>query len=93
MNAENLLARIDVMVAELSKPVSAGDRRDGWTDASRDVMHAFFQQMRADVVAGRDVSKVPHYVGVVRGLDHWGISGGRLFEEAAALGRMVKDSA
>jgi hypothetical protein len=80
------------MIDELSRELSPADKRDGWTEASRDAIRAFFQQMRADIVAGKEVSNVPQYIAVVRGLDHWGIGAGRLFEKAATIGKMVRDS-
>ena len=92
MEAPDLLSRIEAMIVELSKKLSLSDLGDGWTDASRDATRAFFEQMRVDVATGKNVSKVLYYVAVVRGLDHWGIGGGRLFEEAAAIGEMVRDS-
>ncbi len=88
----SVLVRIEAMLAALSEELSAAERRFGWTDASRIVARALFEQMRTDVEAGKDVWSMPQYVSIVRGLDHWGISGGPLFEKAAAIGRMGRDS-
>ncbi|HEY5955940.1 MAG TPA: hypothetical protein VIV60_05280 [Polyangiaceae bacterium] len=87
----DVLERIDLMLGALSEDLSPVDRSFGWTEASRNAMHAFFAEMRADVLAGKDVAKIPQYVSVVRGLDHWGISGGRLFEASATIARMVRE--
>lgn len=89
-NADDLMSCIDAMIAMLSSDLSNDDRRCGWTESSRKAIRIFFEQMRIDVMKGESIVKMPQYTGIVRGLDHWGVTRGRLFEKAATIAKIVR---
>ena len=86
---QTLLERLDNILERLSMPLPEAEVQQGWTEQSRDAMRTFFLQMRSDAAARKDLKSIPHYVGLLRGLDHWGIAGGELFEAAARIGSLV----
>jgi hypothetical protein len=89
MTRQDLVVRLDDIIERLSGPLPEAELRHGWTEQSRKAMGIFFTRMRGDVVAGKDLKSFPEYVGLVRGLDHWGIGGGELFRAAAELGSLA----
>jgi hypothetical protein len=90
MDRQAFVAKLDTLIEWLSKPLTAEDTRHGWRDQSRSAILNLVEEMRADALRGRELRSVPHYVGVVRGLDHWGISGGDLFDAVAAIGALAR---
>jgi hypothetical protein len=89
MARQALLARLDDMIERLSGVLSDAELRHGWTDRSRLAMLNFFENMRRDAAAGKSLKTIPNYVSIVRGLDHYGISGGALFQAAAEIGDLA----
>ena len=51
-------------------------------------MLKFFEDLRLKVIAGETLP----YLGIVRGLDHWGIGGGELFQKAAEVDHELRES-
>lgn len=80
-----LLAEIDAILCALSEELSDADRSGGWTPPSVEAMQAFFGRMRLDIVALADLSAHPEYLSIGRGLDHWGVGSGPLFEQALRI--------
>jgi hypothetical protein len=90
MDQEDMVAKLDAILVRLSAPVSTVEAAEGWTAESKSAMTNFFERMRADVIRGLDVRSNPAYVSVTRGLDHWGIASGGLFEAAAAISSLAR---
>jgi hypothetical protein len=80
-----LLVEIDTMLDGLSGALGTTDLRGGWGPDCQRAMRSLYERFREDVRSGVDVSRVPEYVSTVRGLDHWGVSSGPLFERAARI--------
>jgi hypothetical protein len=89
MNVSELSERVNALIALLGGELSDADRSCGWTEESRDAMRVFFEKFRADILSGKDLREKPEYASVARGLDHWGISSGGLFEAAVAVANFV----
>jgi hypothetical protein len=85
-----LLEEIDAIQSALSNDLSDADRRGGWTPPSQEAMQAFFRRMRLDIVALADLSAYPEYASIGRGLDHWGVGSGPLFEQALRISAAVR---
>jgi hypothetical protein len=54
-------------------------------------MLALFARLAADLSAGIDFRTKPEYGTLIRGLDHWGISKGELFEAAVKISNSIRD--
>lgn len=79
-----LIKKIDAVLTALATPLSNAEVADGWTNESKSAMLKFFQNLREQVVNGEEIP----YVGLVRGLDAWGIErGGALYENAMEIAR------
>jgi hypothetical protein len=90
MDREKLRGRLDDIIEKLSRPLPPAELQHGWTEQSKTAMRSLFERMRADLTAGKELKSVPHYIAVVRGLDHWGIASGELFDSAANIGSLAK---
>jgi hypothetical protein len=71
---------IGKMVEKLSVPLDAEEVSNGWTEESRLAMLTFFKDLQIKV-ASQQLS----YLGILRGLDHWGVNRGELFRSAAEI--------
>ena len=85
---QTVLKKIDLILARLSTPPTEEEARNGWTRESKAGMHTLFHKMREDALQEKELSSVPEYVGLARGMDHWGISGGSLFDAASDIGAL-----
>lgn len=83
----HLVTTIDDLIQKLSRPLDADELLHGWSEPSQEAMLKFFQDLRLKLEAGE---RVP-YLSIVRGLDHWGISGGELFQEAAKVDHDLRE--
>jgi hypothetical protein len=79
-----LTDKIEAVIAILKSPVSAEQAAEGWTDEAKQGILLFFDNLLKDVKNEEEVK----YVGLVRGLDAWGIEpGGVLYEQAMEIAR------
>lgn len=85
MQAPTFLATLDKAIEHLVAPLDEVERQCGWSDESKASFGKLLTQMRADFLAGNELAPIPAYRGLVRGMDHWGIGRGKLFEELAAI--------
>jgi hypothetical protein len=92
MIRETLLVQLDNIIERLSQHLPQAEVRCGWTEESREAMRSFFEQMRIDASAGKELKFLPEYVSLLRGLDHWGIASGPLFEAAAEIGMLARQT-
>lgn len=72
---------IDDLIESLSLPLSSDDVRHGWSEPSQTAMLRFFEDLRLRVAADENLP----YLGILRGLDHWGVIGGALFHKVAEI--------
>ena len=73
--------RVDTLLTALRSPISAEDAQNGWTEASRTAAIEYFSRLQSSL---EDRSRLPP-LGIVRGLDHWGVTGGHLLSDIGAL--------
>lgn len=73
--------RVSVLVTEilgdLRGPVSPSEDADGWTVQSKQATQKYFLELQEAFSHGRELPPL----GITRGLDHWGVSSGVLFEK------------
>ncbi len=79
--SQSLIPTIDSLIQKLSMPLQPDELAHGWSESSQEAMLKFFEDLRLKVIADADLP----YLGIVRALDHWGVSGGELFREAAQI--------
>jgi hypothetical protein len=70
------------LIVQLEGPLPAAERAAGWTEQSRTAFLAAFERLRQALEAS---TVPPHPPSIAREMDHWGITGGHLLEEAARL--------
>jgi hypothetical protein len=79
-----LIQETEAFLAALSAPLSNEEIKNGWSVQSQKAMSNFFAGIQADLMSGKNTDRSV-LQGIVRGLDHWGVEGGPLFETACAL--------
>ena len=72
------------LLERLCSPPSSNEMADGWTTESKTAIANYFQRVK-------DGSALPN-VGLIRGLDAWGISSGSLFDESICVNRALIDT-
>jgi hypothetical protein len=92
MNRGALVSEVDLILDALGGELSAEDRRGGWSGGSQEAMRVFFSKLRLDLLGSVDVAARPEYVSIVRGLDHWGVTSGPLFEQCANISYLIAKS-
>jgi hypothetical protein len=85
---QHLVTTIDALIEELSRPLPADELAHGWSKPSQKAMLEFFQDLRIKIRAGESLP----YLSIVRALDHWGVTGGELFQEAAEADRQLRET-
>ena len=78
-----IVEQLERLIAQLEGPLPAAERRAGWTEQSRTAFLAAFEQLRQKLESG--TLPPSHPPSIAREMDHWGITGGRLLEQAARL--------
>jgi len=68
---------ISAIIAQLVSPLTAEEAASGWSEKSKSGVLPFFENLLIDVQAGHPIP----YIGIVRGLDAWGVEGGSLYEQ------------
>lgn len=79
---------IDSIIENLSGPLTSEEISNGWTEDSQRVMTDFFKDLQSKISNKEELS----YFGILRGLDHWGISGGELFLKVAAIDHRLREA-
>jgi len=90
MDNSHTTKRIDTLIMRLSKPLTSIDTQDGWTDDAKDAALTLLQRLQVDIRAEVQVSEVPEYRSIARGLDHWGIEEGEILEDFAGLSQLIR---
>jgi hypothetical protein len=79
-----LIQKIQTVMSDLSAALTEVEAAGGWTEESKNAILMFFQDLLLEVESGKEIP----YVGLVRGLDAWGINrGGTLYEKAMEIAR------
>lgn len=85
--SSEMLDKLNAVIAELSAPISPAEVESGWTKESKQAIKSYFSEVRRCYVA---VHPLPS-LGVIRGLDAWGISSGDLFQQCIHVTLKLRD--
>jgi hypothetical protein len=85
-----ILAALDELVAQLSRPLAPADRDEGWDDEIRDGMREHLGMLRARLADGRPPAEAEQYH-LVRWLGYDGIIRGPLVSRFAELQQRLWD--
>jgi len=72
------------LIARLCSPLSGNEMADGWTTKSKTAIANYFRKVKE----GSEKANI----GLVRGLDAWGVSSGSLFDECLSVNRTLVDA-
>jgi hypothetical protein len=84
----DLERKIEEVLLHLRSGLSEEDVRSGWTERAREAMIVFFDRMLRDVHTGQSLMPL-EYRTILRGLDHWGVMEGELFDQSAEISGTV----
>jgi hypothetical protein len=80
--------KVEAILRRLRSGLTEEDVQSGWTERARDAMIVFFDRMLRDVHTGQSLMPL-EYRTILRGLDHWGVVAGELFDKAAEISANV----
>lgn len=86
MVSKSLTQLVDEIISKLSGHLSDDEVRNGWSEISQSAMLTFFRDLKTKLCKGEQLP----YLGIVRGLDHWGVQGGEIFSLAAQLDHKLR---
>jgi hypothetical protein len=86
----SLIHKVEEMIADLSKPLSASDISGGWVEGSRLQWLDFFTKLRERLV-NRQPLEGDNYLHLIRAMDNCGISEGPLLNKALEIRGELKD--
>lgn len=81
------LKKLNALIAELSAPVIPVDVKSGWDSESKQAIKRYFSEVRRCYEAEHPLPSL----GVIRGLDAWGISSGDLFDQCIYVTNKLRD--
>jgi hypothetical protein len=87
MNRDTLIHELSELNVVLSAPLSESERANGWTLESQ---QATLQLLGEIMTALRENRDLPAHLSLGRGLDHWGVEGGPLFEKTCAVSNHLR---
>jgi hypothetical protein len=90
MDRNILLEKVDLLIGELSGSVPESESLHGWTEESRSALLCSFSDLRSRL-ARDELSKLDRHLNHPRGMDSWGISGGRWFSLGAEITNELHD--
>ena len=90
MDNDPITKQIEALIERLSKPLNPVETQNGWTDEAKDAALALLQRLQIDMRNEIQVSEIPEYRSIARGLDHWGIESGELLEDFADLSHSIR---
>lgn len=82
-----LLNELDGLIATLEMPLSPEELANGWTTQSQAAILSLLQNVRDSV---RQDDALPE-LSIGRGLDHWGVECGPVFETACAISNRLRE--
>jgi len=88
-NRDKILTEVESLIGELAAPLSQSEISFGWTPESQNATLKLLNEIRAALVDRRPIEKLS----IGRGLDHWGVEGGRLLESACKLSNNLRELA
>lgn len=83
---DQLIAKIDALLAKTQMPLATTDAADGWTEAAQQAAIEFLQKLRAQVMSGERLPQM----NLARALDSWGVVSGELLDSYAELSNSLR---
>ena len=87
IKTEKLLQDIQSLLTQLRASLTQDEDSNGWSKESKATAAVYFEKLTASLRAD---SVLPG-LGIVRGLDHWGVTGGDLLEEIARITNRLRE--
>ena len=84
---EQIIARVEGLIEKLGQPISSAEAADGWTEEPRRDWIKFFVDLRNRLRDGKPLTRKEKssFVHIGRWMDHDGIIGGELLDEACRI--------
>lgn len=79
--AGEIVDAVDAVIRKLSDPVTPSEMKEGWTTQSKQAAAKYFKELRQSLTEGNTLPPLD----IVRGLDHWGVTGGDLLKEISRV--------
>lgn len=89
MTRDEVLKEICELDSAMSAPLSEAELANGWTPRSQQATLALLREIAGALRTGGNLPGLS----MGRGLDHWGIEGGELFEKACKLSNHLRQMA
>ena len=86
-NRDQILTEVESLIGDLAAPLSQSEIAFGWTLESQNATLKLLNEIRAALVERRPIEKLS----IGRGLDHWGVEGGQLLENACKLSNHLRE--
>ncbi len=86
---QQIRTQLEHLLAQLSGPLPAAEQASGWTEQSRAAFLAYFRRLHRLLVEQHAVPPSEQPRSLARDLDYWGITGGRLLEEAVRISQAL----
>lgn len=80
------LKKIESILARLNVPLKEDDFVSGWTIESQKAAKEYFEKLRSALISSHPLPPL----GIVRGLDHRGVTGGDLLEAIAHVTNVLR---
>jgi hypothetical protein len=86
-NRDKIIEDVEALTNDPSLPLSQDDQAAGWTIKAQEATLKLLHEIRKALVEGQPISNLS----IGRGLDHWGVDRGQLFEKACALSNSLRE--
>jgi len=87
MKRQEIIQAIEELKAALTAPLPGEELANGWTPKSQEATLALLHEIEEALPAKRELPSLS----IGRGLDHWGVEGGPLFEMACELSNCLRE--
>ncbi len=87
--AQQIRAQLEHLIGQLSGPLPAAEQAAGWTVQSRSTFLDYFRHLHRLLVERHAVPPSEQPRSIARDMDYWGITGGRLLEEAVEISQAL----
>jgi hypothetical protein len=86
--SSEIRSEIRSLIATLSEPLEQEEISAGWTGQAQQAMLKLLGEIDHDIEAG---NSLPKNLSIGRGLDHWGVEDGELFQRMCALSNCLRE--
>lgn len=86
MTTPSIEQQLHEILTVLSVPPTSEEEIDGWSNESKNAAYKYFSELHTAFASGATLPPL----GIVRGLDHWGVVGGELLESIARVTNQLR---